>query len=231
DRLGALRDRSAAEGPDAHQVILRPLAVGRVEEPIHQGLEVGIDRVPVQPDRPLERLVVDHGGNDIDSRPGGQAATRSGRGHSTLRCRDCSLHGVAVPRGAKPWRGVVSRAARRLLRRRTMRISDVLSVELILPAIAGQTKDEIIDALAARMAAFHPSLAGDHLANALRERERQMSTALVDGVAIPHARVAGPGRNAAALARRAPAGGCPAPPGRPTPPLLAVAPPPRAPPP
>jgi len=97
-----------------------------------------------------------------------------------------------------------------------MRISDVLPVELVVPAIAGRTKDEVIDTLAAHMAAFHPSLDGDRLATALRERERQMSTALVDGVAIPHARVAGLGQVVAALARSDVGVACDSHDGRPT---------------
>ena len=97
-----------------------------------------------------------------------------------------------------------------------MRISDVLPVELVVPAIAGRTKDEVLDALVGHMAAFHPSLDLDRLATALRERERQMSTALVDGVAIPHARVAGLGQVVAAFARSDAGVACDSHDGRPT---------------
>ena len=97
-----------------------------------------------------------------------------------------------------------------------MRISDVLPVELVVPAIGGRTKDDVIDALAAHMAAFHPSLDAGSLASALRDRERQMSTALVDGVAIPHARVAGLGRVVAAFARSTAGVVCDSHDGRPT---------------
>ena len=60
DRLGALRDRPTAECADPDQVAFRPFAVGRVEESIHEGPEVRIDGVPVEPDRPLEHAVVHH---------------------------------------------------------------------------------------------------------------------------------------------------------------------------
>jgi mannitol/fructose-specific phosphotransferase system IIA component (Ntr-type) len=97
-----------------------------------------------------------------------------------------------------------------------MRISDVLPVELVLPAIRDRTKDEVIDTLAARIAAYHPEVDARRLATALRERERQMSTALVDGVAVPHARVADLARVVAAFAR-SPAGvACDSHDGRPT---------------
>ena len=97
-----------------------------------------------------------------------------------------------------------------------MRISDVLSVELVLPAITGRTKDEVLDTLAGHLAAFHPSLDGGRLTAALRERERQMSTALVDGVAIPHARVAGLAQAVAAFARSDAGVACDSHDGRPT---------------
>src|SRR4029077_16875010 len=102
-------------------------------------------------------------------------ASRAARARCTLRCGDCSLHGTAVRRAANPWPGVPLRRARRLLPTPLMRISDVLPVELVVPAIAGRTKDEVLDALVGHMAAFHPSLDLDRLATALRERERQMS--------------------------------------------------------
>jgi len=82
-----------------------------------------------------------------------------------------------------------------------MRISEVLPVQLVLPAIAGRTKDEVLETLAARIAEHHPEIDDGRLATALRDRERQMSTALVEGVAIPHARVAGLARVVAAFAR------------------------------
>src|SRR5213078_1466404 len=74
DRLGALRDRPATKCADPDQVAFRPFAVGRVEESIHEGPEVRIDGVPVEPDRPLEHAVVHHARNDIDSRRGEQAS-------------------------------------------------------------------------------------------------------------------------------------------------------------
>ncbi len=97
-----------------------------------------------------------------------------------------------------------------------MRISEVLPVQLVLPAIAGRTKDEVLETLAARIAEHHPEIDDGRLATALRDRERQMSTALVEGVAIPHARVAGLARVVAAFARSLAGVACDSHDGRPT---------------
>jgi nitrogen PTS system EIIA component len=82
-----------------------------------------------------------------------------------------------------------------------MQVSDYLTAELVLPALAARAKDEVMEALAARLAACHPEIDQGRLVAALRERERQVSTALVDGVAIPHARLEGVPRMVAALGR------------------------------
>jgi fructose PTS system EIIBC or EIIC component len=83
------------------------------------------------------------------------------------------------------------------------RIGDLLRVELVLPAVCADGRDDIIETLAARVAACHPGVDAARLVAALREREDQMTTALVDGVAIPHARMSGLDRTVAAFARSA----------------------------
>jgi nitrogen PTS system EIIA component len=82
-----------------------------------------------------------------------------------------------------------------------MRISDYLSTDVVLPALDAAGKDEVTAALAERLAARHADVDGAALATALRERERQVSTALEDGVAIPHARLRGLSRIVAAFGR------------------------------
>lgn len=79
-----------------------------------------------------------------------------------------------------------------------------------------RTKDEVLETLAARIAEHHPEIDDGRLATALRDRERQMSTALVEGVAIPHARVAGLARVVAAFARSLAGVACDSHDGRPT---------------
>src|SRR5262245_10272118 len=82
-----------------------------------------------------------------------------------------------------------------------MRLSEFLPTELVLPAVDAQRKDEVLDALATRLAGYYPEIDLGHLTNVIRERERQVSTALVEGVAIPHARLDGLSRMVAAFAR------------------------------
>ncbi|HKA27754.1 MAG TPA: PTS sugar transporter subunit IIA [Candidatus Binatia bacterium] len=83
------------------------------------------------------------------------------------------------------------------------RIGDLLRVELVLPAVCADGRDDVIETLAARVAACHPGVDAARLVAAVREREDQMTTALVDGVAIPHARMSGLDRTVAAFARSA----------------------------
>jgi nitrogen PTS system EIIA component len=86
-----------------------------------------------------------------------------------------------------------------------MTISSLLTPELVLPALAAQAKTEVFEALAAYVGRAHPHVDARRLADALHERERQSTTALEHGVAIPHARLAGLPAPLAALAR-SPAG-------------------------
>jgi PTS system nitrogen regulatory IIA component len=82
-----------------------------------------------------------------------------------------------------------------------MRISELLDTHTILPAVTASDQGEVLDLLATRLAHGHPEIDHRRLTTALRERERQVSTALADGVAVPHARLAGVTRIVAALGR------------------------------
>jgi len=84
-----------------------------------------------------------------------------------------------------------------------MRITDLLCVETTLPAITTRRRDDVLMEIANRIAARHPEVAGPRLAAALFKREDLMSTALADGVAIPHARLPGLAQPLAAFARSA----------------------------
>ena len=84
---------------------------------------------------------------------------------------------------------------------RTMRISDLLDTRLVLPALAAAHKNEALAQLASRLASEHPEIDRHQLIAVLDDRERQMSTALEGGVAIPHARLDGLTRMAAVLGR------------------------------
>ena len=78
-----------------------------------------------------------------------------------------------------------------MARQTETRIADLLTAELVVSALEAGGRDDVMNALATRVAACHPQVDASRLVEALRERERQMSTALVDGVAIPHARLDG----------------------------------------
>ncbi len=82
-----------------------------------------------------------------------------------------------------------------------MRISDFLATDLVLPALSEKGKDEVMETLAARLSSYYPDIDRGRLTSALRERDRQVSTALADGVAIPHARLGGLTRIAAVFGR------------------------------
>ena len=86
-----------------------------------------------------------------------------------------------------------------------MKIVDILAEPLVVGALTGRSKDEVIEELASVVAAHHPEIHRDRLVAALEDRERLNSTALGDGVAIPHGKLAGVKRVVAAFAR-SPAG-------------------------
>jgi len=80
-------------------------------------------------------------------------------------------------------------------------ISELLAPELLVTELEAKSKDEALGALAERVAKRHPDVDRDVLLGVLREREAQASTGLGDGVAIPHARLAGLQRMIAVFAR------------------------------
>jgi PTS system fructose-specific IIC component len=66
-----------------------------------------------------------------------------------------------------------------------------LRAELIFPDVATRRRDDVLSAVAARLASCCPEVDRNRLAAALFKREGLMTTALTDGVAIPHARLGG----------------------------------------
>jgi PTS system nitrogen regulatory IIA component len=86
-----------------------------------------------------------------------------------------------------------------------MKITDILSEDMVLPALAGANKAEIIEELAGVVSQHHPEIDRARLVQALEDRERLNSTALGEGVAIPHGKLPGLKRVLAAFGR-SPAG-------------------------
>ena len=82
-----------------------------------------------------------------------------------------------------------------------MKIEDILEADLVLPDLAARTKSEVLEEMASAVAARHPELQRERLVHALEERERLNSTALGEGVAIPHGKLPGIQRVFAAFAR------------------------------
>ncbi|MCW5889828.1 MAG: PTS sugar transporter subunit IIA [bacterium] len=82
-----------------------------------------------------------------------------------------------------------------------MKIEDILPEELVVPELEARSKSEVLEELAGRVAAQYPELNRTRLVQALEDRERLNSTALGDGVAIPHGKLPGIRRVFAAFGR------------------------------
>jgi PTS system nitrogen regulatory IIA component len=82
-----------------------------------------------------------------------------------------------------------------------MKITEILSPELVAPDLKGQTKPEVLRELASLLAATHREIDLQTLAAVLTERERLGSTAIGDGIAIPHGKVRGVSRILGAFGR------------------------------
>ena len=82
-----------------------------------------------------------------------------------------------------------------------MRITDILTEDMVVPSLRGRTKGDIIRELASVVAAGHPEIEQGRLVQALEDRERLNSTALGEGVAIPHGKLPGLKRVVAAFGR------------------------------
>jgi nitrogen PTS system EIIA component len=82
-----------------------------------------------------------------------------------------------------------------------MKITDILSPDLILPDLKGNTKAEVLQELAQALATKHPEIRLNDLTAVLGERERLGSTAIGDGIAIPHGKLRGVTRIIGAFGR------------------------------
>jgi len=82
-----------------------------------------------------------------------------------------------------------------------MRIDDFLAEDMVVAALEGRKKDDVIEELAEVVSKHHPEIDHWKLVGALQDRERLNSTALGEGVAIPHGRLPGVKRVVAAFGR------------------------------
>ncbi len=72
-----------------------------------------------------------------------------------------------------------------------MKISEFLPESLVVPDLKGQTKTAIIHELAGLVAAENADVDAARLEEVLWDRERLGSTAIGDGIAIPHGKLPG----------------------------------------
>ncbi len=82
-----------------------------------------------------------------------------------------------------------------------MKISDFLNVESIIPVLKSHDKSTAIEEIAEGLASCHRELDKQKVLDVLRERERISTTAIGEGVAIPHGKLAGVDRVLAVFAR------------------------------
>lgn len=72
-----------------------------------------------------------------------------------------------------------------------MKITDILSPETVVPQLKGQSKSSVLRELASCLCAQHKEIESGDLVAVLEERERLGSTAIGDGIAIPHGKLRG----------------------------------------
>jgi PTS system nitrogen regulatory IIA component len=82
-----------------------------------------------------------------------------------------------------------------------LKITDFLNAGRIIPDLKGKDKQAVLKELADRLASLEPSLDAAMLYATLLERETISSTAIGEGVAIPHGKITG-GRKVAGIFAR-----------------------------
>jgi len=82
-----------------------------------------------------------------------------------------------------------------------VKITDFLTVQSIIPDLAGREKGAALQEMADWLVANHKSLDKNRVLQVLLEREQISTTAIGEGVAIPHGRIAGVERVLGVFAR------------------------------
>jgi len=82
-----------------------------------------------------------------------------------------------------------------------MKIVDILDPAAIVPEMRATSKLEALQELAATLAQLHPTIDRAQLVETLLEREELGSTAIGEGIAIPHGKLAGMSNVVAAFGR------------------------------
>jgi PTS system nitrogen regulatory IIA component len=82
-----------------------------------------------------------------------------------------------------------------------MKIVDLIKRDMVVPALQATDKRGILEELATYMSSRHPRIEKTALAKVLIEREQLASTAIGEGVAIPHGKLGTVGEIVACLGR------------------------------
>jgi len=84
-----------------------------------------------------------------------------------------------------------------------MKITDILSSDMVVADLKGTTKPDVLNELAKALAAKYKEIKLSELTAVLAERERLGSTAIGDGIAIPHGKLRGVTKIIGAFGRHA----------------------------
>lgn len=71
-----------------------------------------------------------------------------------------------------------------------MKITDFLNVQTIIPALAAREKNAVLEEMAGWLVSYHRHLDKQKVLSVLLEREKISTTAIGEGVAIPHGKLA-----------------------------------------
>lgn len=82
-----------------------------------------------------------------------------------------------------------------------MKLADILPPELVIPSLRGASKTEVLREFAEHFASYDRSLDPEEIVEVLHEREQGGTTAIGDGIAIPHGRLTQLSRIVAAFGR------------------------------
>jgi nitrogen PTS system EIIA component len=82
-----------------------------------------------------------------------------------------------------------------------MKILDILAPEAIIPALRATTKNDTLQEIATMLATLHPEIDRGRLVQVLQDREALGSTAIGEGIAIPHGKLPGVSNVIAAFGR------------------------------
>lgn len=82
-----------------------------------------------------------------------------------------------------------------------MKITDFLNAQSVIPALEGREKSAALEEMAGLLAFCHPRLTKEKVLDVLVAREKISTTAIGEGVAIPHGKLAGVDRVLGVFAR------------------------------